>query len=561
MERVLFNVFMIVFVAVIKWDFTTASCYFSQQFQGEFVMQTSANVGSGIQYSPLTINANSISIWGNCHKRHGNNIILMFNFSAPTCYRCLHLKLRSSNVLQVFASSQEIISKCFTNIESAEANCPSEESIKTRGDIAEILLFKTKDYQNLDTQKQYCPIDGKYYTNYKGNNPLRPQECIGFNSTVDTCPSGSTLNFRLRSCSFDSYDLRFDCLGHWKGSNNDTFLVFTDSRHLDGQKPKYRCALYKQDKISGTIQMAVSRDSTCTNGLTNATNGFETFVLSPKSESPWPPEIRFGICSFPKWMFGNWEYVRVQEDTIVYKDHSSFKTYTIKCAGEQEDNKYLIFSRTQCDEEAYNCIRIANRSKNILEFQLGTNSSRSKDPYTLCSNDNFDNNSWITQGRLDLATSMQNGLCPITGEYTGRIPDATDLCTKLWSDCRAPELMYYQVSDCTSNEVYEEREYQCLGHWSESNLLYTYTERKDVADSTYECFVGLIKTDKEIYIKEAGEHCQRNVEPLKYGMKLTKTKNIYSCADRSTENPDDGSSIPSRFSTTAPKMTTSKSIV
>lgn len=57
-----------------------ASCYFSQQFQGEYVMQNSANVGAGIQYSPLTISPNSISIWGNCHKRHDNNVILMFKF-------------------------------------------------------------------------------------------------------------------------------------------------------------------------------------------------------------------------------------------------------------------------------------------------------------------------------------------------------------------------------------------------------------------------------------------------------------------------------------------------
>ncbi|XP_030746317.1 uncharacterized protein LOC115875083 [Sitophilus oryzae] len=558
MERLCVYVISAIFLAVLPWQLADASCYFSHEFQGDFVMQTSANVGSGIQYSPLTINAISISIWGNCHKRNGSNVILMFNFSVPTCYRCLHLKLRSPNVLQVFASSQEIISKCFTNVEAAEANCPSEESVETRGSAAEILLFKIKDYQDLITQKQYCPIDGKYYTDYKGKNPLRPQECVGFNSTVDSCPSGSTLNFRLRSCSFDSYDLRFDCLGHWKGPNDQTFLVFTDSRHLDGQKPKYRCALYRQDKVTGQVEMAVSRDSTCTTDLYNATNGFETFVLSQKTESPWPPEVSFGICSFPKWMFGTWEYVRVEADTMVYKDHTSFKTYTIKCAGEHEEsNKYLVFSRTQCNEESYNCMRIANRSKNILEFQLGTNSSTSKDVYSLCSNDNFDDNSWITQGRLDLTSPMQNRLCPITGEYTGRIPDAPDLCAKLWSDCRAPELMYYQVSDCTNDEIYEEREYQCLGHWKEMNLLYTYTERKDVADGTYECFVGSINSDKEIYIKEAGEHCQRNINPSLYGMKLTKTKSTYSCG--STDRPYLEPSLPPRFSTVSPRRTTTKS--
>lgn len=122
-------------------------------------------------------------------------------------------------------------------------------------------------------------------------------------------------------------------------------------------------------------------------------------------------------------------------------------------------------------------------------------------------------------------------MCPISGEFTGVIPDADDLCAKLWSDCRAPELMYYQVSHCETMEIYEEREYRCLGHWRESEFLYTYTQRKDVAAGTYECFVGSIISDTEIYIKEAGEHCQRHINPLQYGMQLNK-KSLYSCISK-----------------------------
>ncbi|XP_066258967.1 uncharacterized protein [Euwallacea similis] len=545
------------FLCFFKCPVVESTCYFSQQFQGEYLMQKSVNVGGAITYSTVAITPNAISVWGNCHKKHNNNVILSItNYSNPKCYMCLHLKLRSSNVLQVFISSQD---KCFTNDLAAEANCPSQESLQTRGETTEILLFKAKDDLGAVTQRQYCPIDGKYYTNYKGKIPTS-NECVGFTSTIDSCPSGSTLNFRIRGCDLENHDLRFDCLGHWKGLKDETFLVFTDSRHLDGQRPTYRCGIYKQDKVTRKIEMAVSRDSTCTSELYNSTHGFEAFVLALKSEAPWPPEVSYGGCSFPKWMFGTWEYVRVEGDTMVYKDHSSFKTYTIKCIGMQEDgDKYLIFSRTQCDEESFNCMRIASRSRNILEFQLGTNSSSNKDVYTLCADENFDNNTWVTQGRLDISGSMQNGLCPITGEYTGRIPDAPDLCAKLWSDCRAPELMYYQVSECSTEEIYEEREYQCLGHWKESNVLYTYTERRDVAEGTYECFVGSIVSDKEINIKEAGEHCQRNIDPMKYGMKLTKTKAIYTCANKSTTSGP-RFSIPSRFTTSSPRRTTTKNI-
>lgn len=130
---------------------------------------------------------------------------------------------------------------------------------------------------------------------------------------------------------------------------------------------------------------------------------------------------------------------------------------------------------------------------------------------------------------------MSNLSCPISGEYIGRIPDSVELCAKLWSDCRAPELMYYQVSDCMTSEIYEEREYRCLGHWKEGDLLYTYTQRYDAAAGTFECFVGSIVSSKEIYIKEAGEHCQRRVDPFRFGMKLVK-QGLYSCIDHVTKS-------------------------
>lgn len=170
-------------------------------------------------------------------------------------------------------------------------------------------------------------------------------------------------------------------------------------------------------------------------------------------------------------------------------------------------------------------MKIQRRSNNILEFQFSSKKANDmSDITTLCDESNFDDANWITQGREEPTHGIA---CPISGEYEGKIPDSADLCAKLWSDCRAPELMYYQVSDCTTSEIYEEREYKCLGHWRESNLLYTYTQRHDIVDGTYECFVGSITQQENIYIKEAGEHCQRHVD-ITYGMNLTK-QGLYSC--------------------------------
>lgn len=57
-----------------------------------------------------------------------------------------------------------------------------------------------------------------------------------------------------------------------------------------------------------------------------------------------------------------------------------------------------------------------------------------------------------------------------------------------------------------------------MGQWEEDGVTYTYTQRKDIG--IYECFVGSIVSHNEIYIKEAGEHCGRGIDPFRSGMKL-----------------------------------------
>lgn len=40
----------------------------------------------------------------------------------------------------------------------------------------------------------------------------------------------------------------------------------------------------------------------------------------------------------------------------------------------------------------------------------------------------------------------------------------------------------------------------------------------------YECFLGALASTEEIFIKEAGEHCRRDIDPYRYSMQLNKTK-------------------------------------
>lgn len=211
-------------------------------------------------------------------------------------------------------------------------------------------------------------------------------------------------------------------------------------------------------------------------------------------------------------------------------------------------------------EEQYHCVSIHKRSANVLEFQVGSNTIHQSwldengatiDSYggleSICSDQNFDKAHFITQARLD--STFELSPCPIDGEFVGLIPDAEDLCARLWSECDKNDTMNYQVSICGHDEIYDgmlnnsqwiilyshlecqfsykiaffhlERRYQCIGQWTENNIIYTYAKRLDVP--TYECFLGALASSDEIFIKEAGEHCRRDIDPYRYSMQLNKT--------------------------------------
>lgn len=77
--------------------------------------------------------------------------------------------------------------------------------------------------------------------------------------------------------------------------------------------------------------------------------------------------------------------------------------------------------------------------------------------------------------------------------------------------------------------VYEVRKYQCLGKWDDqSGMTFSYVKRLDIP--FYECFVGFVGKNnaKRIFIEEAGENCDRNSDPAKYGMEMEKIGN---CSD------------------------------
>lgn len=117
---------------------------------------------------------------------------------------------------------------------------------------------------------------------------------------------------------------------------------------------------------------------------------------------------------------------------------------------------------------------LSRRSANILEFQVGSKTMQHNalhdkhdtDIESICDDTYFDHFRWLTQSRVD--TDYQVTSCPIDGQFVGQLPDVEGLCARLWSDCKRPDVMYYQVSSCEYGEIYEgKRRFQ----WRQVNLI------------------------------------------------------------------------------------------
>ena len=87
-----------------------------------------------------------------CHRRVGNNVVLVDDTGGLTCYKCFNLVLRSSNVLQIHTAA---LDKCYTTEEKALADCPSDMSIREKRS-REIMLYRK--FTRLATKLDYLNL-------------------------------------------------------------------------------------------------------------------------------------------------------------------------------------------------------------------------------------------------------------------------------------------------------------------------------------------------------------------------------------------------------------------
>lgn len=121
-----------------------AACYFSTELQGVFVTQSTVSENE-VTYSQINITDNAIPIWGYCHRRMENNVILMISSGTEetNCFRCFNIRLvaSSKNVVRVHTTDADYISKCYTNEEKAISSCPTDADLRDPSRNTEIILY------------------------------------------------------------------------------------------------------------------------------------------------------------------------------------------------------------------------------------------------------------------------------------------------------------------------------------------------------------------------------------------------------------------------------------
>lgn len=223
----------------------SAVCYFATEMQGEYITQSA--VTHIVSYTHVNITEDSIPIWGLCHRRIDNNIILRMDSDETSCYKCIHLNLVARNILRIHTAEQDTYgSTCYTNEEKAISSCPTDSSLDDQSTHKEIILYKTLEYNGEEIKRQYCPFNGRYrFLLTIDDGGPETTGCDSKNSELDNCPSGSSLNFRFRQCEKFPNEATFECLGQWKGHDGQNFVALMNTGY-SSFGPKYRCAVSDQ---------------------------------------------------------------------------------------------------------------------------------------------------------------------------------------------------------------------------------------------------------------------------------------------------------------------------
>uniref|UniRef100_A0A914Y8Z9 Uncharacterized protein n=1 Tax=Panagrolaimus superbus TaxID=310955 RepID=A0A914Y8Z9_9BILA len=246
-------------------NFTVFCCNIETLLQGTFNRQISqySNFSlNSVTFEKVVISSISANIWGDCYEKVETHSFIfgLKRIGKGTCFRCITLIPRSTNVIQSLHQNSET---CHETVMEAKRSCFDSSAIGPGdGD----LLFRIENIQY-----QSCGLEGSLFVEYSRINEMNLKCAIDSGTEMQNCDSKEELHFRFRNCSFPEFDQKLTCLGSWAAAGsarNENFLVL-----FDQDTRQYRCG--KLSVIKNESQLIVAGDASCSKLESN--NAFEKY--------------------------------------------------------------------------------------------------------------------------------------------------------------------------------------------------------------------------------------------------------------------------------------------
>lgn len=460
------------------------ACRIDNSFHGVFKRQLQSNRNlvfdstftDPIVYDEITISTTSISEYGDCYEKIGQSYVFgLKRMGRPVCYRCVTPILRAANVLQLAHQQGE---NCFETVNAAKSSC---------FDATQVSLSDGTTVFKANAEPAACHVDGRFALEYilKGAE-LNCAADSG--SEMENCQSSSALTVKFRNCTFPDFDMSLKCVGSFRGANGSQYIIVENE-----ESEEYRCGmLVTSDQI---ITVFFAKDSQC--ALLNENSAFDIYKLQPvQTERVTTP------CQFPKWIRGEYDSLTVTADWLQYAQVGQGTVAVLSRCVHIMDDRVLVYSETKCGEPlGYHCLWFSPRSQSLIEFK--TTAPQEDANSTACSaDDEFSQWPWT-------AAVINNAVpspCGILGKFTTPRDLRTQDCYNVSVDCEDRSALKITASHCSTEVIFDSRQYQCIASWKDEKSLYMFAIR---GQETHACFVAEYSSGR-LYLASTGNHCIRN---------------------------------------------------
>ncbi|XP_074642084.1 uncharacterized protein LOC141899596 [Tubulanus polymorphus] len=469
------------------------NCHFPDEYKGTWYQQ-----GLGT----FNITRTELGKKGVCYRKL-HTAYIIYNRGGD-CYRCMVITRSHHNALQY-----------------KESFCLAYKNL---GTLCSLIHGNARLYTLIREPATPIPciFQGSYTFSYTNGSGLM---CDKPMSSLSACASDAHYRFHFRRCKNvpDSHDKVYDfkCLARWTSGGKYMIGRF-ESENM--WHKMYRCFIYEDPQPGQPMRVAMSLDASCI-GLVNTDDGPAVLELNKERATA---NHRETACTFPDWLSAEHAKWHDLSSRTIYHVDSGSKTIRVyhkpqhhihkrltdklKCYQLDEPNTteklFQAISETTTSEceTKYQCIRIFQRSVEVVEFHRGRPSSSLRD---ICDEGKFRRGT----KNLLIPTKLTGNRCPFDGRYDVEISQSNNpTCRSTFSSgCGDSSHLKVELSTCPSS-IISDSSLTCLSSWSHNKTTYVIVKKVGSRGGGANCFSFVEKDDSIMFSLDKA--CNMGTTPI-----------------------------------------------